>query len=132
MVDAEDHGHVPVLLERCVELIAPALTRHAADGSGAVLVDATVGAGGHAERVLPEFPGLRLVGLDRDPNALAGAAQRLAPFVIAGTHILRGHTAERTISPPQADQMQPRAHQNVQFGPTKAKPGSRLKGAKKK
>ena len=80
MVDAEDHGHVPVLLERCVELLAPALTRHAADGSGAVLVDATLGAGGHAERFLTEFPGLRLVGLDRDPNALAGAAQRLAPF----------------------------------------------------
>ena len=76
----EDHGHVPVLLERCVELLAPALTRHAADGSGAVLVDATLGAGGHAERFLTEFPGLRLVGLDRDPNALAGAAQRLAPF----------------------------------------------------
>jgi len=80
VVDPADHGHIPVLLERCVELLAPALTRRAADGSGAMLIDATLGAGGHAERFLTEFPGLRLIGLDRDPNALAGAAQRLAPF----------------------------------------------------
>ncbi|MCI4675420.1 16S rRNA (cytosine(1402)-N(4))-methyltransferase RsmH [Candidatus Mycolicibacterium alkanivorans] len=80
VVDSADHGHVPVLLQRCVDLLAPALTRRAADGSGAVLVDATLGAGGHAERFLGDFPGLRLIGLDRDPNALAGATQRLAPF----------------------------------------------------
>ena len=75
-----DHGHVPVLLERCVELLAPALTAYDADGSGAVLVDATLGAGGHAARFLSEFPGLRLIGLDRDPAALAIAAARLEPF----------------------------------------------------
>ena len=34
-----NHGHVPVLLDRCVELLAPALTRTAPDGSGAVLVE---------------------------------------------------------------------------------------------
>jgi 16S rRNA (cytosine1402-N4)-methyltransferase len=45
-------GHVPVLLDRCVELLHPALTRHQADGSGAVLLDGTLGAGGHAERFL--------------------------------------------------------------------------------
>jgi len=69
-----------VLLERCVELLTPALTAHGADGSGAVLVDATVGAGGHSARFLSEFPGLRLIGLDRDPAALAIAAARLEPF----------------------------------------------------
>ncbi|MCV7425382.1 16S rRNA (cytosine(1402)-N(4))-methyltransferase RsmH [Mycobacterium montefiorense] len=73
-------GHVPVLLERCVELLTPALTRQHADGSGAVLVDATLGAGGHAERFLTELPGLRLIGLDRDPSALDIAGARLAPF----------------------------------------------------
>ncbi len=77
---ADDSGHVPVLLERCVELLAPALTRRGADGSGAVLVDATLGAGGHAERFLEQFPGLRLVALDRDPDALAIAGRRLARF----------------------------------------------------
>jgi 16S rRNA (cytosine1402-N4)-methyltransferase len=72
--------HIPVLLDRCVELLAPALTRNAADGSGAVLVDATLGAGGHAERFLTEFPALRLIGLDRDPNALWIAGERLSGF----------------------------------------------------
>ena len=60
----------PYLLDRCFELLHPALTRHHADGSGAVLIDATVGAGGHAERFLTELPGLRLIGVDRDPTAL--------------------------------------------------------------
>ena len=75
-----DHGHVPVLLDRCVQLLTPALTRAAADGSGAVLLDATLGAGGHAERFLSRFPELRLVGLDRDPEALQIAGRRLDRF----------------------------------------------------
>ncbi len=77
---SDDFGHVPVLLQRCVELLTPALTRHGADGSGAILVDATMGAGGHAERLLTDLPGLRLIGLDRDPSALDIARDRLAPF----------------------------------------------------
>ncbi|WP_122443317.1 16S rRNA (cytosine(1402)-N(4))-methyltransferase RsmH [Mycobacterium attenuatum] len=75
-----DFGHVPVLARRCVELLTPALTRRHPDGSGAVLVDATLGAGGHAEWFLRELPGLRLIGLDRDPGALDVARDRLAPF----------------------------------------------------
>ncbi|MCV7195796.1 16S rRNA (cytosine(1402)-N(4))-methyltransferase RsmH [Mycobacterium angelicum] len=68
-------GHVPVLAQRCFELLSPALTRE-----NAVLVDATVGAGGHAERFLSELPGLKLIGLDRDPAALDIAGARLARF----------------------------------------------------
>jgi 16S rRNA (cytosine1402-N4)-methyltransferase len=75
-----DHGHIPVLLDRCVELLRPALTREHRDGTGAVLVDATLGAGGHAECFLTEFPGLRLIGLDRDPDALWIAGERLSQF----------------------------------------------------
>ncbi|TXI60658.1 MAG: 16S rRNA (cytosine(1402)-N(4))-methyltransferase RsmH [Mycolicibacterium mageritense] len=78
--DSRDHGHIPVLLDRCVQLLTPALTRRNDDGTGAVLVDATLGAGGHSERILTELPGLQLIGLDRDPNALAIAGARLAPF----------------------------------------------------
>lgn len=73
-------GHIPVLLQRCVDLLGPALTRRAADGSGAVLLDATLGAGGHAERFLDTFAGLRLIAIDRDPAALALAGRRLARF----------------------------------------------------
>ncbi|OBK62975.1 16S rRNA (cytosine(1402)-N(4))-methyltransferase [Mycobacterium gordonae] len=77
---AGDFGHVPVLAQRCVELLTPALTRSHPDGTGAVLVDATLGAGGHAELFLTELPGLRVIGLDRDPSALQIARGRLAPF----------------------------------------------------
>ncbi|RJK97189.1 16S rRNA (cytosine(1402)-N(4))-methyltransferase RsmH [Vallicoccus soli] len=66
--------HVPVLLGRCLELLAPAL-----DAPGAVAVDATLGLAGHAEALLRAHPGLRLVGLDRDPQALGLARARLAP-----------------------------------------------------
>ncbi|CAN5166428.1 16S rRNA (cytosine(1402)-N(4))-methyltransferase RsmH [soil metagenome] len=67
--------HVPVKLERSLELLAPALQRE-----GAVLVDATLGLAGHAEAFLERFPGLRLVGFDRDPEALALAGERLRGF----------------------------------------------------
>ncbi|MCP2299738.1 16S rRNA (cytosine1402-N4)-methyltransferase [Nocardia amikacinitolerans] len=67
--------HVPVLLGRADELLGPALTE-----PGAVYVDATLGLGGHAEHFLRTYPGLRLVGLDRDTNALRLAEDRLRPF----------------------------------------------------
>ncbi|MEO7289586.1 MAG: 16S rRNA (cytosine(1402)-N(4))-methyltransferase RsmH [Jatrophihabitantaceae bacterium] len=67
--------HVPVLLARVAELLAPALT-----GTGAVLVDATLGLGGHSEALLAAHPRLRLIGLDRDQHALDSSARRLAPF----------------------------------------------------
>jgi 16S rRNA (cytosine1402-N4)-methyltransferase len=73
-------GHVPVLLDRCFELLRPALTRQHADGSGAVLIDGTIGAGGHSERFLTELPGLRVIGVDRDPTALDIVRGRLARF----------------------------------------------------
>ncbi|WOQ70460.1 16S rRNA (cytosine(1402)-N(4))-methyltransferase RsmH [Microbacterium limosum] len=73
-MDARDL-HTPVLLERCVELLAPALDR-----PGAVLVDATLGMGGHAEAFLERFPDARLVGLDRDTDALRLAGERLERF----------------------------------------------------
>jgi 16S rRNA (cytosine1402-N4)-methyltransferase len=66
-------AHVPVLLERVLALFEPALS-----GDSAVLVDATVGLGGHADALLSAHPSLTLVGLDRDPNALARSGERLA------------------------------------------------------
>ena len=72
---ATQDRHVPVLLERCVELLAPALQHE-----GAVFVDGTLGMGGHTEAVLRACPQARAVGIDRDPQALALATERLAPF----------------------------------------------------
>jgi 16S rRNA (cytosine1402-N4)-methyltransferase len=67
--------HVPVLLGRVLELVAPALR-----GPGAVFVDATLGMAGHAAAVLQAHPQVRLVGIDRDQDALALAGVRLAAF----------------------------------------------------
>jgi 16S rRNA (cytosine1402-N4)-methyltransferase len=62
--------HLPVLADEVIHFLAPA--------SGQVVCDGTLGAGGHAERILAA--GARLIGLDRDPAALAIARERLAPF----------------------------------------------------
>ena len=67
--------HVPVLLDRVVALLAPALAH-----DGSVLVDATLGLGGHSEAVLTRCTLARVIGIDRDPDALASAGERLAPF----------------------------------------------------
>ncbi|MEV5002989.1 16S rRNA (cytosine(1402)-N(4))-methyltransferase RsmH [Nocardioides sp. LML1-1-1.1] len=67
--------HVPVLLDRVVSLLAPAL-----DADGAVLVDCTLGLGGHSEAVLERCPRARVIGIDRDPQALAMSRERLAPY----------------------------------------------------
>ncbi|SOD58697.1 16S rRNA (cytosine1402-N4)-methyltransferase [Streptomyces zhaozhouensis] len=67
--------HRPVMLQRCVELLGPAL-----EAPGAVVVDCTLGLGGHSEALLTAFPEVRLVGLDRDRAALRLAGERLARF----------------------------------------------------
>ena len=59
-------------MSEVVELLAPE--------RGGFFVDATVGAGGHARALLESGPGIELLGLDRDPDALALARARLAPF----------------------------------------------------
>ena len=72
---ADEQIHTPVLLERSLDLLAPALEK-----PGAVVVDTTLGMGGHSHAMLTRFPGLTLVGLDRDTEALALAGERLAAF----------------------------------------------------
>lgn len=75
-----DHGHIPVMADRIIDLLTPAVTRHNPTGEGAVVVDATLGAGGHSELLLSTFPGLTVIGIDRDGAAREAAAARLAPF----------------------------------------------------
>ncbi|MCW2581218.1 MAG: mraW [Klenkia sp.] len=83
--------HVPVLLDRVVELLGPALA-----AEGAVLVDCTLGLAGHSLALLDAHPGLRLVGLDRDPDARAEAARRIAAA---------GHTDRVTLVPAVFDEL---------------------------
>ncbi|MGZ5402136.1 MAG: 16S rRNA (cytosine(1402)-N(4))-methyltransferase RsmH [Aeromicrobium sp.] len=68
-------SHVPVLLDRVLDLLSPSLTK-----PGSVVVDATLGLGGHAEALLTEFPDVHVIGIDRDPVALDRARARLEPF----------------------------------------------------
>ena len=72
-----NHGHVPVMRDRMGELLRPAVE---AFGTNAVIVDGTLGAGGHTEYFLEIFPHASVIGIDRDGKALRKAAERLAPF----------------------------------------------------
>ena len=65
--------HIPVMLADCIEVLGAVLS-----SPGAVLVDGTLGLGGHSEAFLENFPELHLVAIDRDSNALAQAGERLA------------------------------------------------------
>ena len=69
------YTHTPVLLQRCIELLEPAIRLE-----GAVVVDGTLGLAGHAEAILEQFPTARLLGVDRDPDALEIASHRLERF----------------------------------------------------
>ncbi|MGL5852063.1 MAG: 16S rRNA (cytosine(1402)-N(4))-methyltransferase RsmH [Phycicoccus sp.] len=75
--------HVPVLLDRVVDLLEPALRV-----DGAICVDGTLGMGGHAEALLLRCPAVQVIGLDRDPEAVAIAGERLAGF---GTRFVAVH-----------------------------------------
>ena len=72
-------SHVPVMLAEVVALLAPALAPTATTPHP-VLVDCTLGLAGHATALLEACPSAHLVGLDRDPQALAVAGERLAPY----------------------------------------------------
>ncbi|WP_067490010.1 16S rRNA (cytosine(1402)-N(4))-methyltransferase RsmH [Actinomadura hibisca] len=74
---AAEAGHVPVMLDRVLELLAPAVR---VTGRAPVYLDGTLGMGGHAEAMLAAHPELRLIGLDRDTTALERSARRLARF----------------------------------------------------
>lgn len=62
--------------DRCVDLLAPSIELH----SQPVIVDATLGLGGHTEALLSRFPQLTVIGIDRDSSALEKSKKRLAVF----------------------------------------------------
>jgi 16S rRNA (cytosine1402-N4)-methyltransferase len=107
---AHSFEHIPVLRDEVVSLFASA--------PAGVIVDATVGGGGHSAALLDAYPALSLVGLDRDSVALAAAGERLArfgdrvtlvhaPFSSFGQHApgpLSGVLFDLGVSSPQLDQ----------------------------
>ena len=78
--------HRPVLLFEAVELLAPE--------RGGLFVDATLGLGGHSEAILEASPDTRLLGIDRDREAIRLASDRLARF---GTRFRAAHANSRDI-----------------------------------
>ncbi len=72
----ESMQHISVMRDRCVELLSPSIISSA----NPVVVDATLGLGGHSEALLQKFSHLTVIGIDRDLQALAKANTRLAPF----------------------------------------------------
>lgn len=93
--DPRAERHVPVLLERCVELLAPA-----AQHEGSVVVDGTLGLGGHSEALLRACPQARVIGIDRDTSALRLSRERLA---FAGERFLGVHAVYDELAAVLAD-----------------------------
>ncbi|MGL6237065.1 MAG: 16S rRNA (cytosine(1402)-N(4))-methyltransferase RsmH [Segniliparus sp.] len=115
-MSAEEPQHVPVMLDRVVELLAPAF-----NVPEPVLVDGTLGLGGHTKALLERFPSLRVVGMDRDAKAIEVARERLGSladrvrFVHArfdeveralGDESVHGYLLDLGVSSMQLDQAQ--------------------------
>ena len=72
--------HTPVLLNECLSYLSP-------EGEDALMVDSTLGEGGHSEAFLRKFPGLRILGLDADEKIQERARERLSEFSGSGRMI---------------------------------------------
>lgn len=76
MIQESNTQHVSVMRDECIELLSPAITSHA----NPVVIDATLGLGGHTEALLNKFPQLVVIGIDRDTQAIEIATERLSRF----------------------------------------------------
>ncbi len=81
--------HIPVALERCIDLLTPAVEYSLKNDSSTYVIDATLGLGGHARALLAKFPTLVVIGIDRDESAIALARENVSPF---GDRLLISHT----------------------------------------
>ncbi len=72
-----EFAHTPVLLDRVVDLLGIGIDTVT---PAPVVADLTLGMGGHTEAILSAYPQVRVIGIDRDPDAIALASQRLGRF----------------------------------------------------
>ena len=87
--------HVPVALDRCIALLAPAIERAIAEKKSAYVIDATLGLAGHTSELLSRYPELTVIGLDRDFAAIEIARTRTAQF---GSRIIIVHAVYSEIA----------------------------------
>ena len=71
--------HQPVLAARCIELLGQGIEQAGQQGR-ALVIDGTLGLGGHSELILQTYPQVHLIGIDRDKQALASASRRLREY----------------------------------------------------
>ena len=71
--------HQPVLAARCIELLGQGIEQAGKQGR-ALVIDGTLGLGGHSELILQTYPEVHLIGIDRDKQALAKASRRLGEY----------------------------------------------------
>lgn len=86
--------HLPVLRDRVIALLVPGISAVAESGATPVVVDATVGLGGHSAALLEADPRVQVIGLDRDPEALIRAGERLAGDRFIGVHTVFDELAD--------------------------------------
>jgi 16S rRNA (cytosine1402-N4)-methyltransferase len=77
------------MLDRCITLLTPAIERN----SNPIVIDATLGLGGHSKAILERFPQVKIVGLDRDQSAMKIAKENLQDFAERITIIPRFMTS---------------------------------------
>lgn len=75
-VISTSYQHQPVMLQRCLDLLRPGIEGHTTP----VFIDCTLGLGGHSEALLKAFPKLRVIGIDRDRQALKRSSARLVNY----------------------------------------------------
>ena len=73
----QDALHIPVALDRCIALLSPAIEAK----ENPIIVDATLGLGGHTKALLTKFPNLKVIALDRDLSAISIATSNLSEHI---------------------------------------------------
>src|ERR1700685_4092756 len=81
--------HVPVALQRCIDLLTPAIEYSLNNHPKTYVIDATLGLGGHTRALLAKFPSVTVIGIDRDQSAIAIARENVAPY---GDRLIIAHT----------------------------------------
>ena len=73
----QDALHTPVALDRCIALLSPAIESNA----NPIIIDATLGMGGHSKALLTKYPNLKIIALDRDLSAIKVATDNLSDVI---------------------------------------------------